>query len=151
MRSPIFKELSSREYGLVVLDSIAKPIKGKWSFSLQNLPARDSMIGPILDAAVTLSEIFKIAFVIVDHATRDPQKPSSIKPWGGDNVLYIVKRWLGIQNLWKGMSDDINKYGKGVRKIIRYRCPARLPDEKYVILKENYGYTEVPDLRSGTG
>jgi len=151
IRSPIYKELSSGDYGLVILDSIAKPIKGVWSFSLQNLPARDSMMGPIFDAATTLSEIFGIGFIIVNHGSRDPQNPASVKPWGGDNVLYIIKRWMGIQNLWKGIKDDQDKYGEGVRRIVRFRCPARLPTEKLVILKKDYGFTDIPDLRSGRG
>jgi len=146
--TPIWKELSKGDYGLVVIDSIAVPVKGQWSFTMQNLPARQAMISPIFDAAVTLASEFNIGFIITNHGSQDPQW-RSVKPWGGDDMIYRVKRVMGILNLWSGHKEDVEKYGEGIRKIIRYRYPAQLRDEVKVILAKNIGYTDLPDLKRG--
>ena len=146
--APLFKKLSSGEYGLVVIDSITVPIKSVIPTQTQNFPARTSILTILLGAAYAFAKKFDVAFLITNHITRSPMSPGYRygvgDPWGGQNIVYYVKHIFG---LYRPLKDQVQKYapdGHRVRRFERYRYPGLEREVTAVMLAKNLGYVDLP-------
>jgi len=146
-RSPIWKKLESKDYGLVIIDSLTIPIKSEIPTSTQNFPARTSLLQILLGACYPLARRLDLAILITNHVTRNPMNPGYHlglgNPWGGQNVVYYVKHLFG---LYSALKDERQKYGPGgerLRRFHRYRYPGLDPDIKTVLLAKDRGYVDL--------
>ena len=146
--SPLYKEMKKEDYGLVVIDSITVPIKAVIPKSTQNLPGRGTLEDPLLSAFSLIAGEFDIPVLFTNHAVRDPMRQSYLKQWGGDDMLFFIKRWFGIL---EGLKEQKNQYGDRVRRIYRYRYPGLDPMVSLALLQKDMGYIDPEDLKRGKG
>jgi len=138
--SPIYKKLEEEEEILViVLDSITVPYKSKFSPIPQNFPARAFALESIWDPILVLSKMFNISFVVTNHGSKSPMS-NYVTPWGGNDMLYFNKRWIGILD---GLKNQRETYGEQVRRFYRHRWPAFMDDVGVGILKKDTGYVDL--------
>lgn len=135
-----FKKL--KKPGLIILDSITVPLKSKISSTTQNFPARASLIQTLLDGALVFSNEFNIAFILTNHGTKNPMG-YGVQPWGGDNMIYYVKRWMGLLD---GLKADREAFGDQVRRIYRYRWPGLMETMDKAILALDTGYIDLGQI-----
>jgi len=153
-RSPVWKRLSEKKYGMLILDSITRPLKDVISKGTQHLPARGSALDPLLSAFLNIAVEKKMAVVITDHIVKSPmdKHPYGI-PWGGDDISYYIKHIFGIYDPLKNMREQYGEFHKGsnmeARIFERHRFPGLLMDRLIIVLKKDLGYDNVPDYRSG--
>jgi len=161
-RSPIWDDLKKKDYGLIILDSITRPLKSVISKSTQNLPARGSALDPLLSAFLDISNEKEIAVIVTNHFVISPmsRNPYGI-PWGGADIEYFIKHIIGIipslkasrikYGSFSGAGADVQVSNVDPRLVIRHRFPGLLYDMLVVCIQKNYGFTDVPDYRSGKG
>jgi len=141
--SEVYKTLQDRNYKLVIIDSLTMPLKDEIPKEVQNFPARGSLEDALLKTGRLLASLYDVAFIITDHAVRDPMR-GTINPWGGDDMLYNVKHWIGILTCDKELRK---KYGDDIRKIFRRRSPGMLEETKIVRLEKDTGYIDLSDTK----
>jgi len=145
--SEAYKELRSfKKPGLIIIDSITVPIKSKIASTTQNFPARASLIQTMLDTALVIANEFNIGFIITNHGTKNPMM-YGIQPWGGANMIYYVKRWVGLLS---GLKADREKYGEQVRRIYRFRWPGLMETMSHAILAKDTGYIDIGKSDAGS-
>lgn len=138
--APVYKDLTAlKNPGLIVLDSITVPLKSKISSTTQNFPGRASLIQTLLDIALVLSNEFNIAFLLTNHGTKNPMA-YAVQPWGGANMIYYVKRWIGIMD---GLKEDRELYGDQLRRLYRFRWPGFQETMEKAMLSKDTGYIDI--------
>jgi len=147
-KAPIFQKIKSKEYGLIVLDSLTIPIKSEISSVTQNFPARTSIVSAILGAFYPISRRADVAILITDHITSNPMSPGYAfgtgDPWGGRNITYYIKH---IYGLYKPLKDQVLAYppdGQRIRRFQRYRYPGLDVTMLPVKLEKDRGYADLP-------
>ena len=78
--------------------------------------------------------------IFTNHAVRSPMMQHNIAPWGGDNLIYEVKHWIGILSPLKDQKD---KYGDRVRRFYRYRFPYQEESIVLVKLEKDTGFVDL--------
>lgn len=148
-KAPIYKKVKSREYGIMIIDSLCIPIKSEIASATQNFPARTSLVSTILGACYPIARRADIAILITDHITSNPMSPGYIfgtgDPWGGRNVLYYIKHIFG---LYKPLKDQVKANapdGHRVRRFSRYRYPGLDTAMIAVKLEKDKGYMDLPN------
>jgi len=147
-RSTCWKALEEKDYGLLILDSITRPIKDFIGKSTQNLPGRGSALDPLLSAMVNIAVEKNMVVLVTDHCTKSPmdRHPYGI-PWGGADIKYYIKNIFAIYMPLKSMKE---KYGKLIetgleaRIFERHRFPGLVSDMITIVLKKDYGYIDPP-------
>jgi len=148
-RSPMWKKISKKDYGLVVIDSFSILFKDVFESVQQNFPGRASSERVFLSGLRSLAQRRNLIVLIISHETGNV-------PWGGESLPYYVKNIFGLfkaDKLAKAMYGDTEeKEKKGqpydtwtrVRKLYRYRHPY-LPDGayEYVKLVLNRGFEDI--------
>jgi len=153
-RSPAWKRLTEKKYGMLIIDSITRPLKDVISKGTQHLPARGSALDPLLSAFLNIAVEKKMAVLITDHIVKSPmdRHPYGI-PWGGDDISYYIKHLFGIFDPLKNMKEQYGVFAKGskteARIIERHRFPGLLMDRMVAVIKKDWGYDDVPDYRKG--
>jgi len=137
--SPLWKKLESEEFGLLVIDSITVPLKAKFPPDPQNFPARAFAIESLWDPILVLTEEFEIACLVTDHGSKAPMS-NVVEPWGGQDMLFYNKRWIGILS---GRKEDRERYGDQVRRFYLRRWPGIMPKITKAILGLNKGYIDI--------
>ena len=144
--SQAYKDLISLDKpGLVIIDSITVPIKSKIASTTQNFPARASLLQTLLDVALVTANEFNIGFIVTNHGTKNPMG-YGVQPWGGANMIYYVKRWIGLLD---GLKADREVYGEQVRRVYRYRWPGLMEIMSRVLLAKDTGYIDVGQPDTG--
>jgi len=168
IRSPLWKKVTSEEYGLVVFDSFTKYFKDVFVSVQQNYPGRASCERPFLAGLVALSKRKKLVTILVCHSTTSEGKQI---PWGGENILYYSKHITGLLKALKservlyGDTEELEKMAKKarkktieirgwrrVRRFYRFRHPI-LPDgeESIVVLELNKGFVDPVEVSTRIG
>lgn len=138
----IYKELEGYDNpGLIVMDSITVPIKSKIASVTQNFPARSSMIQTLLDTTLVLTREFNIGMVITNHGVKNPMG-YGVNPWGGGDMIYFIKRWIGLLN---GLKADRDTYGEQYRRAYRYRWPGYMNAVSGALIKKDTGYVDLDE------
>jgi len=142
--APIYKEIEKQKFGLIILDSITVPIKQEIPTDPQHLGGRASLEQSLLAAIRTISQEFKVPFLVTNHGVgmsgAGAKFFGAVKPWGGGAMLYFIKRWIGILECYK---PEREKYGDQARRLHRYRWPGLMPETTLAILKKDFGYTDI--------
>lgn len=145
--SAAYKKLGKLDKpGLIILDSITVPLKSKISSVTQNFPARASVLQTLLDTALVVANEFNISFLITNHGTKNPMG-YGVNPWGGGNMVYYVKRWVGLLN---GLKADRETFGDQIRRVYRYRWPGLMPTTDKALLAKDTGYIDLGEANLGS-
>lgn len=145
--SEAYKTLGKmKKPGLIIVDSITVPLKSKIASVTQNFPARASVLQTLLDTALVIANEFNISFLITNHGTKNPMG-YGVQPWGGGNMIYYVKRWVGLLS---GLKADRELFGDQVRRIYRYRWPGLMPTTDKALLALNTGYIDLGQADAGS-
>jgi len=129
--------------GLIVIDSLTKPLKASIGHKTQNLPARADMSARFFDKLYQIAHNYGIAVIINHHASIDPMKWGRDfgKIYGGDEVLYNSKYVIEL------VDSDMAaraKYGETARRcmLIKHPFNANVGELYPVNLKKDYGFTD---------
>lgn len=145
--SNAYKKLGQlKKPGLLIIDSITVPLKSKISSTTQNFPARASVIQTLLDTALVVANEFNISFLITNHGTKNPMG-YGVQPWGGGNMIYYIKRWIGLMS---GLKADRELFGDQIRRIYRYRWPGLMTTTDKALLALNTGYVDLGQADTGS-
>lgn len=145
--SKAYKDLGKCEKpGLVIIDSITVPLKSKISSVTQNFPARASVIQTLLDTALVVANEFNVSFLITNHGTKNPMG-YGVQPWGGGNMIYYIKRWIGIMS---GLKPDRELFGDQIRRMYRYRWPGLMTTTDKALLALDTGYVDLGQADTGS-
>lgn len=145
--SKAYKDLGKCEKpGLVIIDSITVPLKSKISSVTQNFPARASVIQTLLDTALVVANEFNVSFLITNHGTKNPMG-YGVQPWGGGNMIYYIKRWIGIMS---GLKADRELFGDQIRRMYRYRWPGLMTTTDKALLALDTGYVDLGQADTGS-
>jgi len=142
--SPLWKELQKEPYAFIAIDSITIPVKDVIAEVMQNLMARRALLDSFLSCSRLLAKEFNTTFIFTNHATKDPIF-KTINPWGGADMIFYIKYWMGIFAPRLKKDDPLKKrYGDRLRIIERYRYPAHKRAEVVVLLEDDTGYIDLP-------
>ena len=144
--TPTIKDEKWNDYGLIVLDSLTKPIKDSMGANTQNLPARAQLIERLFGKLYDVATRHNLAIVINHHASVNPVTPFGRdfgKMWGGDPVLYNSKYAMEFIDATNKIKNDTG-WGVEARRVKLVRRPdEQVTDELIPIrLKKDYGYTD---------
>jgi len=150
--SELWERLQTKEYGLLIIDSLTTPIKSEIPTSTQNFPARTSLLQILLGACYPFSRENDVAILLTNHISMNPMSPGYQygvgNPWGGQNVLYYIKHQFG---LYRALKEDRSRYGPDgdrLRRIQRYRFPGLDKEIALVMLAKDKGYIDLPSPSS---
>ena len=140
---PKLKDELLKDVGLIIVDSLTKPIKVSVGHKTQNLPARANLIGRFFDRLYQMAYKFDIAVIVVHHASVDPLKWGRDfgKTYGGDEVWYNSKYILQL------IDSDMTaraKFGKSARRVQLLKHPYNAATGVLytVNLKEDWGFCD---------
>ena len=130
--------------GLLIIDSLTKPLKSSIGHKSQNLPTRAELTARFFDRIFQLAVNYNLGVIILHHASVNKMTPFGRdfgNPYGGDEVLYNSKYILEI------VDSDMAaraKYGQTSRRIMLVKHPYQKVDKTLypVNLKENYGFCD---------
>jgi len=162
---PIVKTITDNNIKLVVIDSISAPIKEAIPVNQQNFPQRSNLFTTLLGSINKIADVYATAFLIITHGSVSPQEEQfgaiKYKMWGGDNLLYYIKRWMLI---YSGMKEDREAFNKWLMKkdcikkdkitkecelkyqlrgLYRTRYPGLFPEKDRVVIERDYGYIDM--------
>jgi len=144
--TPSLKEKELEETGMIILDSLTKPIKDSVGSETQNLPARAQLIERLFGKLYHTAMIYDLAIIVIHHASINPMMPFGRdlgKPYGGNPVLYNSKFALEFIDAPNKVKNETG-WGEETRRVKLLRRP----DEPYTgelvptRLKKDYGYCE---------
>jgi len=144
--APTLKEKELEKTGLIILDSLTKPIKDSVGSETQNLPARAQLIERLFGKLYHVASVYNIPIIVVHHASINPIMPFGRdlgKPYGGNPVLYNSKYALEFIDAPSKIKTQTG-WGDEARRVKLLRRP----DEPYtgelipVRLKKDYGFTD---------
>jgi len=146
--SEIWKSMKTRNYGLIVIDSITVPIKSVVPKGTQHLPGRGTLLASLLGTLYPIAIHFNAAILVTDHITRNPMSPGYIvgmgDPWGGQDVTYYIKYQVGLYHALKAEKEKYTTDGPRLRRIERHRFPGLEAELLTILLAHDYGYTDLP-------
>ena len=151
-RSPMWKLIEKKDYGLIVIDSFSILFKDVFESCQQNYPGRASAERVFLSGLRALAKRKNLVTLTVCHE-------SSRQPWGGESIPYYTKHIFGIfdaDKLTKALYGDSEQAEKKkqaydtwrrVKIAYRYRHPW-LPDGETVpiALELNKGFVDVKEV-----
>jgi len=141
---PKLDEKILKTSGLIIIDSLTKPLKATVGSKTQNLPARADLTARLFAKLVSVATKYELGIIIVHHASVNPTQMYGRdfgRAWGGDEIIFNSKYVLLI------MDSDMSAraiYGDTARRIMLKKHPYNANVDKLfpVNLKENYGYTD---------
>jgi RecA/RadA recombinase len=141
---PGLKEEELKASGLLIIDSLTKPIKTSIGSKTQNLPSRAELIARFFGRIYQLAFNYNLGVVINHHASCNPVVPFGRdfgNPYGGDEIFYNSKYIVEIIN--SDMAARA-KFGQGARRVVLVKHPYQPVDKELhtVNLKENWGFTD---------
>jgi len=144
--TPSIKDKELEDTGMIVLDSLTKPIKDSVGSETQNLPARAQLTERLFGKLYHTAMIHNIAILVIHHASINPMMPFGRdlgKPYGGNPVLYNSKYAMEFIDAPNKVKNETG-WGEEARRVKLLRRP----DEPYtgelfpVRLKKDWGYCE---------
>jgi hypothetical protein len=146
--SPVWKAMESKNYGLIVLDSITIPIKSVIPKGTQHLPGRGTLITSLLGTMYPIAKHFNCAIVITDHYSSNPMmgygQGFGGSAWGGQDLTFYIKYHYGICPALKDEREKWGADGARLRRVERHRYPGLDRDIQTFLLQKDYGYTDLP-------
>jgi len=140
---PKLKEELLENTGMIVIDSLTKPLKSSIGHKTQNLPARADLVARFFDRIYQIAYKHNIAILINHHASIDNMKWGRDfgKVYGGDEVLYNSKY---VMELIDSDMAARAKYGKSARRILLLKHPFNPVTGNLfpVNLKADYGFCD---------
>lgn len=140
---PGLKEDILKNTGLLVIDSLTKPLKSSIGHKTQNLPARADLSARLFDKLYQIAYNYDICVIINHHSSIDPLKWGRDfgKIYGGDEILYNSKYVLEI------VDSDMSaraKYGDTARRcmILKHPYQSNVRELHPVNLKKDFGFTD---------
>lgn len=138
------KEEELKSSGLMIIDSLTKPIKTSVGSKTQNLPTRAELIARFFGRIYQLAYNYNLGVVINHHCSYNPVTPFGRdfgNPYGGDEVFYNSKYIIEIVD-----SDMATraKFGPSGRRVFLIKHPY-LPVTKELLpvnLKKDFGFTD---------
>lgn len=130
---PKLKDELLKDVGLIIVDSLTKPIKVSVGHKTQNLPARANLIGRFFDRLYQMAYKFDIAVIVVHHACHDISTKTLIKEKGivnytdveiGDKVLALDKNgnriWSNVEKIhvYDYDGEMIHIHGKSMSQLV---------------------------------
>lgn len=150
LESEVWKDLETKKYGLVVIDSLTAPIKSVIPSASQNFPARASILQELLGTFYSICQAHNCTIFITDHITRSPMSPGYVyglgTPWGGQDITYYVKIQLGLYRALKEQKKRYPGEGQRLRRIERHRYPGLEREILLIHLAKDTGYKDLAPL-----
>lgn len=141
---PGLKEEELQASGLLIIDSLTKPIKTSIGSKTQNLPSRAELVARFFGRIYQLAYNYNLAVIINHHASVNPVTPFGRdfgNPYGGDEIFYNSKYIVEI------IDSDMAaraKFGQSARRVMLIKHPYQpVTKELHAVnLKENFGFTD---------
>jgi RecA/RadA recombinase len=138
------KEDELKASGLLIIDSLTKPIKTSIGSKTQNLPSRAELIARFFGRIYQLAYNYNLSVIINHHASVNPVTPFGRdfgNPYGGDEIFYNSKYVIEI------IDSDMAaraKFGQCARRVMLVKHPYQAIDKVLhaVNLKTNFGFTD---------
>jgi len=143
---PTIKEEKWSEYGMIIIDSITKPLKDSIGANTQNLPARAQVVERLFGKLYDLATRHGLAIMINSHASVDPITPFGRDfghMWGGDGLLYNSKYALQFIDATSKIKNQTG-WGIEARRVMLIRRPDEQAtgDLTPIRLKKDWGYCD---------
>jgi RecA/RadA recombinase len=140
---PGLKEENLKNVGIIIIDSLTKPLKASIGHKTQNLPARADLSARFFDKLYQIAHKYGAAIIINHHASIDPMKWGRDfgKIYGGDEVLYNSKYVIEL------VDSDMAaraKYGETARRVMLIKHPfnSNVGELHPINLKKDWGFTD---------
>jgi len=143
--SPLKELMEKENYDLLILDSLARPIKETVSKETQDLPARGTLLEHIAKILKHVSKKLKILTFVTNHSTRSPMKQAILDPWGGDTVKGVFKFRFTIMHPDSKLSQA---YSKFARRFVRDRWAGLFPGAMLPLhINKDFGYVTLDEAK----
>jgi len=131
------------DYDIVLIDSFSELIKLAVISDVQNFPIRSALETQLYGAMTEAMVDYDFTTLLIHHTSKNPMSFADVQtPFGGAVLMYLSKYLLFMNN---PTAPLYRKYGKNIRRIMRYRWTGRMQSEHIpILIKENYGFVE-PD------
>jgi len=142
----IKQNILENDFGLLVIDSLTKPIKDGITSTTSNLPTRSQVQERIFGELSNLATRSNMAILVNHHVSSNPVMPFGTdfgKPVGGDSIMYNTKYTLEFWDATNKIKKD-SGFGLEARRVRLYRHPTEQIDGVWHVirLKKDYGYTD---------
>jgi len=148
---PRLKEDELKRAGMIVIDSLTKPLKASIGHKTQNLPARAELTARFFARLYSIASNYDIAVIINHHASVNKAMAFARdfgSPYGGDEVFYNSKYIIEFINsdmtARAKFADCEHCKGKGAKRIMLIKHPYQpITSQMFPIhLKNNFGFTD---------
>jgi len=146
---PSIKEEDLKSSGLIIIDSLTKPIKTSVGSKTQNLPARAELIARFFGKLNSIAVNYNMAVVVLHHASINKATfyTDHGNPYGGDEVFYNSKYILQIVKsdmAARAKFAECECEGKSAKRIMLIKHPyLQVNKEMFPVhLKKDYGFTD---------
>ena len=139
-------EVLSKDFSMIIIDSLSKPIKDGVTATTSNLPTRSQVQERILGMMNHIATRDNTAVIINSHVSSNPVMPFGTdfgKPVGGDSVMYNTKYTLEFWDATNKIKKD-SGFGLEARRVRLFRHPVEQIDGEWQVvrLKKDWGYTD---------
>lgn len=146
---PKLKDNILKSSGLLLIDSLTKPLKASIGNKTQNLPARAELSARFFARLYSISANYGLATVVIHHASINKTTfyTDHGNPYGGDEIFYNSK--YIIQILKSDMASrakfaECECQGKSAKRVMLVKHPyIQVNKEMFPIhLKKDFGFTD---------
>jgi len=142
----IKEEVLGKEFSMIIVDSLSKPVKDGITSTTSNLPTRSQVQERFLGMMNHIATKDNMAVIVNSHVSSNPVMPFGTdfgKPVGGASIMYNTKYtlefWDATNKIKKESGFDLE-----ARRVRLYRHPVEQIDGvwKIVRLRKDYGYCD---------
>jgi RecA/RadA recombinase len=123
--TPTITDKELKETGMIIIDSLTKPVKDSVGSETQNLPSRAQLTERLFGKLYHFAKIYDVAIMVIHHASVNPITPFGRdlgKPYGGDPILYNSKYAIQFIDAPRKLKDETT-WGEECRRIKLLRRP----------------------------
>ena len=144
--TPTIKPEALKDFSMLIVDSLTKPIKDGITATTSNLPTRSQVQERVFGELSQLATKENMAILVNHHVSTNPVMPFGVdfgKPVGGDSIMYNTKYTLEFWDATNKIKKD-SGFGLEARRVRLFRHPIKQIDGEWKIVRlaKDFGYTD---------